>query len=208
MFKGGLIESGYSESDYNFDEMFGNYCSEKTKSAFPMSYDCTDYCDLKVEDQGNTLQCVAYSLAKVLEFNKETLDNMTDHFSVDKQEIYDSRPNNNVDEGMTVRDALHFVKHNKYNIKSYGRLYSRCPIMKAIFVNGPCIFALPVYDSSRTDFWNGEYLEGGHAVCCVGYNEEGFIILNSWGPNYGNYGKAILPYSQFNKILECWTVIA
>lgn len=204
MLKGGFIESGYSEKDYNFDEVFG----ASNKSDFPMSYNCMDYCDLKVEDQGSTMQCVAYSVAKALEYGYETMNNMGDeHFYVDKKEIYNSRPNNDTDEGMMIRDALHFVKHNKYHIKSYGRLYSIGPIMKALFVNGPCIFALPVKDSLRTDFWNGSGFEGGHAVACVGYNEEGFIILNSWGSGYGDCGTSILPFGQFNKLIECWTLI-
>lgn len=204
MFNSGFKESGYSELDYNLDEILG---SGKTLSEFPMCYNCMDYCDLKVEDQGNTMQCVAYSLAKMLEYNYETINNMDEHFDVNKQKIYDSRSNNDVDEGMTFRDGLHYIKHNDYHIKCYGRLYSRSQIMKSIFVNGPCVMALPVKDSTRTDFWNGSGMEGGHAVCCVGYNEEGFIILNSWGVAYGDYGTAVIPYGQFNKIIECWAII-
>lgn len=207
MFNSGFKESGYSEFDYNYDELFKNY-NGNNKSYFPISYNCMDYCDLKVEDQGRTMQCVAYSVAKVLEYNRETFSNNGEHFDVDKKEIYDSREDKDKDEGMTIREALHFVKHNKYNIKGYGRLYSRIPIMNALFVNGPCVFALPVYDSTRIDFWNGSKYEGGHAVCCVGYNEEGFIILNSWGPMYGNGGTAVLPYKDLGRLIECWAVIA
>lgn len=204
MFNSGFKESGYSEFDYNLEDTLG---ASKTLSEFPMSYNCMDYCDLKVEDQGKTMQCVAYSLAKILEYNYETINNTNEHYYVDKQKIYNSRSNKLNDEGMTFREALNYIKHNDYGIKCYGRLYSRSLIMKSIFVNGPCVMALPVKDSSRVDFWNGSGMEGGHAVCCVGYNEEGFIILNSWGITYGDCGTSILPYGQFNKVIECWAVI-
>ena len=74
----GFIESGYSEYDYNFDELFGSSYNDK-KSDFPMAYNCMDYCDLKVEDQGSKPQCVAYALAKVLEYNHEVLNNTFCH---------------------------------------------------------------------------------------------------------------------------------
>ena len=37
----------------------------------------------------------------------------------------------------------------------------------------------------------------GHAIAIVGYNEEGFIIQNSWGGKWGNRGFALLPYEDF-----------
>lgn len=37
----------------------------------------------------------------------------------------------------------------------------------------------------------------GHAVGIVGYTSRGFIVLNSWGPSWGNNGFALLPYEDF-----------
>jgi hypothetical protein len=34
----------------------------------------------------------------------------------------------------------------------------------------------------------------GHAVTIVGYNADGFIIKNSWGPGWGNKGYAVVSY--------------
>jgi hypothetical protein len=43
-----------------------------------------------------------------------------------------------------------------------------------------------------------EKLYGGHAVCCVGYDDsiEGgrFIIRNSWGDKWGDKGYFYMPY--------------
>lgn len=39
-------------------------------------------------------------------------------------------------------------------------------------------------------FYNPE----GHAITIVGYNDKGFIIKNSWGPDWGNNGYAVMSY--------------
>ena len=38
---------------------------------------------------------------------------------------------------------------------------------------------------------------GGHAFAIVGYRPDGFIVQNSWGPNWGYQGFAILPYAEW-----------
>ena len=43
---------------------------------------------------------------------------------------------------------------------------------------------------------------GGHAICVVGYDDKkyggSFLIMNSWGPEWGNNGFAWLRYPEFN----------
>lgn len=39
--------------------------------------------------------------------------------------------------------------------------------------------------------------ESGHAVAIVGYSEDGFVILNSWGKGWGAGGFALLPYEDY-----------
>lgn len=76
--------------------------------------------------------------------------------------------------------------------------------MKACLAGGhPFMFGIPVYES----FFNAhggcipmpndyEILEGGHALCCVGYNDtnKSFIFKNSWGTKWGDQGYGYLPY--------------
>lgn len=38
---------------------------------------------------------------------------------------------------------------------------------------------------------------GGHAFALVGYNEQGFVVQNSWGKDWGSYGFALLPYEDW-----------
>jgi len=40
-------------------------------------------------------------------------------------------------------------------------------------------------------------IEGGHAFAIVGYNSQGFIIQNSWGPKWGSKGFAIWTYEDW-----------
>jgi hypothetical protein len=39
--------------------------------------------------------------------------------------------------------------------------------------------------------------DGGHAIAIVGYTPQGFVIQNSWGPDWGADGFAFLPYEDF-----------
>jgi C1A family cysteine protease len=59
-----------------------------------------------------------------------------------------------------------------------------------------------------TEFWNDRRMDfqGGHAVSIVGYNDEGFILRNSWGRTYGDNGYSVIPYEDFNKFMEIWTI--
>jgi hypothetical protein len=45
----------------------------------------------------------------------------------------------------------------------------------------------------------------GHAFAIVGYNERGFLIQNSWGPEWGSHGYAILTYDDWlRNAMDCW----
>ena len=37
----------------------------------------------------------------------------------------------------------------------------------------------------------------GHAYALVGFNEQGFVLQNSWGPGWGAGGFAVLTYVLF-----------
>ncbi|HEV2704569.1 MAG TPA: C1 family peptidase [Pyrinomonadaceae bacterium] len=47
--------------------------------------------------------------------------------------------------------------------------------------------------------------DSGHAVAIVGYTDEGFIVQNSWGPEWGAGGFALLPYEDYMlHATDCW----
>jgi Papain family cysteine protease len=62
--------------------------------------------------------------------------------------------------------------------------------------------SLPVIDMA------GAKEAGGHAFALVGYNAQGFIIQNSWGPTWGYQGFAILPYDDWVKNgMDAWVAV-
>lgn len=49
--------------------------------------------------------------------------------------------------------------------------------------------------------------EGGHAFCIVGYDAEGFIVQNSWGPKWGSGGLALWRYEDWlDNVSDGWVL--
>lgn len=186
----GCIESKIDNRDFIYD-------GDKSDN-LPDFYDYNIFLDLDILDQGATSKCVPYSIYTMLK--------TTTYKNIDIDNIYERRPNK-PEEGMQIRDALKMIKSDlKDPFFQYFRLNSIQHIKASIIANGPCVFALPIRNIYSREFWKGNATTGGHAVCCVGYNKEGFIIQNSWGYNYGDSGKIILPYTEFKYVFEVWGV--
>lgn len=166
----------------------------------------------KVLDQGQKPICVPCSISTVINWKINMEDmKVKDH---DVNVIKFFKEAGGTEDGMTFKDALHYLRHNgaetdkgNYKIDQYAMIGS-IPVLKyALVMNGPCIAGLPVRDSYAYDFWNGEGFEGGHAIAIIGYTNEGFIIRNSWGTSYGESGYSILPYADFENFYEIWTIL-
>ena len=172
-------------------------------------------------NQGSRPTCVPHSISAFVDWYNG-VNGIDKDMSIDW--IYDCRENKDAD-GMTLKEALKYIRKVGYTTKQdykdirkgespeldqinmYGMLRSIFAMQRSLLINGPFVLALPVYDSSRSDFWNGSNFEGGHAVACVGYDEQGLIIRNSWGSLWGSGGYCTLPYSQLGKIYEAWALI-
>jgi pimeloyl-ACP methyl ester carboxylesterase len=49
--------------------------------------------------------------------------------------------------------------------------------------------------------------EGGHAFAIVGYNADGFLVQNSWGPRWGKKGIAVWTYEDWiDNVSDAWVV--
>jgi hypothetical protein len=63
---------------------------------------------------------------------------------------------------------------------------------------------------SKSGFWviprrKASLSDGGHAFAIVGYNQEGFIVHNSWGDGWGTKGCAVLSYEDWlDNAMDCW----
>ena len=162
-----------------------------------------------VLDQGYTSKCVCYTLTSLLDWKVNRLKGTKDSnkFSID--ELYNSRADKRAD-GMQIKEALKYLRHNGLNgtkIEEYAMVGSVEMIKRALILNGPCAIGVPVYQTSDTDFWNGSELLGGHCVMIVGYDKEGLVIRNSWGTSWGSRGYAVIPYDDFKKVFEAWSII-
>ena len=96
-----------------------------------------------------------------------------------------------------------------HRILGYARIMTIDGLKKSIYKNGPAYIAMPVFNDTDT-FWKAKWSEnilGGHALCVVGYTETGFILRNSWGTQWGDFGHTIYPYSDWGSHYEAWTSI-
>jgi C1A family cysteine protease len=86
--------------------------------------------------------------------------------------------------------------------------------MKQTLANGlPLVFAIAVLPSFEKTGPDGmvalpgadEKPNGGHALTCVGYNNEKqvFIVRNSWGANWGDHGYCYMPYAYVHQGVTC-----
>lgn len=212
-----MVNYGYIASKIDGTESIIDNMPEYQSLDIPKEYSYAKYMPL-VKDQGNTFKCVPYSISSIVEWKHIVSGDKKYNFSIDY--IFENRENKSLN-GMSIKEALNKMKKHGYvsdkeysaniaphnKIDFYGRLVSYIFMQRSLVANGPFVMALPVYNSMANDFWNGQKLEGGHAVCCVGYNNEGLIILNSWGFSYGNRGYWILPYKDIDKIYEAWAII-
>ena len=170
----------------------------------------------EVLDQGNQPWCVPYSVSAFLAWRDNMSTNRFPPMNVglNYEELYNSKEVE--DEGMTFKEAFHYLRHHGVEseaglqkIGEYAMVTSFIHLKYALIMNGPCLGALPVYGSD-CEFWDsrgGRRLKGYHAVCIAGYNEEGFVIRNSWGESFCKGGYTTLKYEDFNKLMEIWTII-
>ena len=148
-------------------------------------------------NQGKDPICAACSSAVFLNWNYNKNFNYYN--------IYESAGGR--DNGLSFKDILHYLRQ-KGLIKEYALVHSEQALKTAILVNGPCLGAMTVRNSKRSNFWDGERIEGLHGIAVIGWNDKGFIIKNSWGNNWGHQGNTVLPYDRFSEFLELWTMIA
>lgn len=204
----GFVPSKIDGTEHQFEEIKGFEIPDKFsyKKFLP-----------EVINQGNRPICVPCSISAYINWNKNLLTGKNDFDNeVNLDEIFRSRTNKD-DNGMSFKDAFRFLKHKgvdtingNYKIGRYAKIGTEIQLKQALIMNGPCVGGLPVYDDMAWEFWkkknNNEFL-GGHAVSIVGYNENGFIIRNSWGKGYAEKGYVLLPYEDLLSFMEIWTII-
>lgn len=106
-------------------------------------------------------------------------------------------------------DKLTSIASN-YKIDSYSRIYTIQEIKKCIYNDITVPISIPVYnDLAYNDItfkikMPSGNIEGYHAILIYGYNEDGWLIQNSWGKGWADRGRAILPYEY--PIDSAWAI--
>ena len=213
----GFIETQLDGSEIEYTPM------EWKDFKLPAEYSFLKYMP-PVIDQGNQPICVPSSLTSWIgwKINSNLRGGQEIDNRFDLLDIYNSRAKYDKEEilaaeGMSYKAALKYLRNDgikvegigEVKIKYYAIIKSYIHLKSAIFMNGPCFGALPVYNSGLNEFWKQEYgqLEGYHAVSIVGYDEEGLILRNSWGKSYGKNGYWKISYLDSRFFLELWTII-
>ena len=95
-------------------------------------------------------------------------------------------------------------------IQGYARIHTQHQLKSSLVKNGPCMIAFPVYHMGE-NMWqkrnSNDELLGGHAMTIVGYDEDGFMIRNSWGNTWGRDGYCLYPYKDWGAHWEIWTTV-
>ncbi len=191
-----------------------------------------------IRDQGNQGSCSAQTASEMKEWQERVDVGYTGYFS--PQFIYNLRENYE-EEGMTPRDTMKILNKvgivyekdypygkierldpstmsselleeaAKYQIIGYARVDLLNGLKKALFANGPCYIAFPVYNPEKWEFWKpdftGQNMLGGHAVSVAGWLKDSFIIRNHWSAAWGDRGYTYLKYSDWGSQWEAWTTI-
>lgn len=118
--------------------------------------------------------------------------------------------------------AKAFTDAKKHLVVLYQRLIQELSTVKGCLASGfPFVFGFTCYESfegqevAKTGVLpmpkSNEQMVGGHAVLCVGYDDEAqqFLVRNSWGPGWGLKGYFKMPYAYLmNHRLasDLWTI--
>lgn len=190
---------------------------------------------LDVRNQGAEGSCVAEATSCVKEIQEKKNINFEDYMS--PQFVYNNRYNQDGQgmyprDSMNILYKKGIVPEEEYpygkiekpeqisqdilnkaaNYKALGYAYvNTIDVLKAaIYRSGACVITVAVYNDG-VNMWRpakvGDTAIGGHAMAAVGWNEQGFIIRNSWGDTWGDKGYTIFPYSDWGMQAEVWTLI-
>lgn len=105
-----------------------------------------------------------------------------------------------------------------YKIKSYFALNSIEEIKQTVYQEGACVCCYPVFHSFENVLTvpeEGEKQHGRHAVTCIGWRKEGFILQDSYS-ELAHFFSSVGPgcflmpfeyYEAMKKTLEFWGII-
>lgn len=180
-----------------------NKVSTPSKFVAPKKLDFRDMC-IPTSDQGSTSKCAAYSSAGYLEVRNWRINHYPEQINPDPIYAEAKRLDGDNSDGTTLNSVAQAII-NLGLIKGTPE-YIGHSIDEAKFAIHR--FTTMIAGFMISNDWNhtsgdgiipNSYpgLMGGHAVLCCGYSDEGIYLQNSWSPQWGLYGFAVLSWEQF-----------
>ena len=137
---------------------------------------------------------------------------------INPKEIYSTLSNST--------DGLSFIEVFLYLLDNYKYIFTNYSIRRmninvsniktSLSLGFPLLFGYTV-DKQIKDFHfsgnthmpliktPGKIIEG-HAVCCIGFTETHFIIVNSWGTTFGEGGVYYMPIENIHLITDVYAI--
>jgi hypothetical protein len=188
---------------------------------------------LPARDQEDTPECAAFAGSSFQQCKDTKEIGLTEYLS--PQFIYNQRQEPN-EEGMVNRDLMKLLQDkgtclerlypfrsystpstdarlNALNHRSnnYASIDTLTELKQALYIKGPCIVAIPVYNYTKRMWFQraGDEFLGGHDMLAVDFDDEARVIwiLNSWGADFGEAGYIPMSYDDFDCAWEWWSAV-
>ena len=235
----GCLKDKEDERDFPLTRM-----SPVQRKKLPKRVDLTEKMSA-VSDQGDEGTCVGFASVDGLkeyqehvEWNKDIQLSVRYVYSNAKK--IDGSPD---DEGTTIRCAMKIIKDKGVapescwpykphqtdkpcakadqlawpnRIERYVRLRTMQEMKESLYVNGPFVAGVYVFDSWSKASANGkipmpkpgDQFVGGHAICIIGYDDKKkeFKFKNSWTKAWGDKGYGHMPYDYVQDyLIDAWS---
>lgn len=105
----------------------------------------------------------------------------------------------------------------RFRVMAYARILNLNELRMSLATKGPCVIGVEVFNGmmkTKTGVvpmpQKHEDVLGGHAVCCVGYDDGKKMIKfkNSWSNTWGEKGFGYLPYAYIERyMMDAWSSV-
>lgn len=161
----------------------------------------------RTEDQGSTPKCAAYSASSYAENliwrrTGSIPDDIDPNVLYDYAKAVDGDPGG---DGTTLDAVLKaLVRYGHFDPSCKVRIVSSAfDVKAAVHRYGACLVGLNISEEwyrGNSDITDANSrLVGGHALQCVGYDQKGCWVQNSWGTGWGQGGFARVGWNAFNR---------
>lgn len=111
-------------------------------------------------------------------------------------------------EGTSVLAGMKVLKRLGY-ISEYRWAFSLSDLVLAVGYKGPAVLGIPWYEGMFEVHPCGHIhatgrVAGGHAILCKGVSVKNrtFTLHNSWGPDWGSKGDALISWDEMDRLLH------